>query len=230
MRRPSGTRSAPAGLGRPLERDFYRRPAIALARAVLGRVLVREHPDGAVAGRIVEVEAYRGARDAASHAYRGPTARNAVMFGEAGHAYVYFTYGMHHCLNFVAQEAAGAAAVLVRALEPVAGLDLMRRRRGVEDLVRLARGPGCVAQALALARADDGLDLVRSPLWVSDLPPDRGGHRIERGPRIGIRQATDLEWRFFLAGHPCVSGGPSFRGIARRQKRRTGRRAVEFPG
>src|SRR5207249_11752132 len=112
-------------------------------------------------GRIVEVEAYRGEHDPASHAFRGRTARNAVMFGRGGHAYVYFTYGMHHCLNLVAEREGHAAAVLVRALEPVDGLALLRVRRGVEEWSRLARGPGCVARTLGLSRAHDGLHLVR---------------------------------------------------------------------
>ncbi len=193
-------------------------------------MLVREHADGVTAGRIVEVEAYRGARDAASHACRGRTPRNAVMFGPAGHAYVYFTYGMHHCVNLVARERTGASAVLIRALEPLAGLDLMRARRRFTETTRLTRGPGCVAQALALTRADDGADLTRSALWLSDLPADRLGYRVARGPRIGIRLATRFEWRFFLTGHPCVSGGSARGGAPRRREgaRREGARA--FPG
>ena len=189
-----------------MPRAFYARPALALARAVLGRLLVRDTPAGRVAGRIVEVEAYRGAVDPASHAFRGRTRRNAVMFGPPGHAYVYFTYGMHHCLNLVAEGEGRAAAVLVRALEPVAGLELMRRRRKVTAWERLASGPGCVGHALGLDLRHNGLDLVRGPLWLADLPPRRGGRRIARGPRVGIRLGADLPWRFHLEGHPCVSG------------------------
>lgn len=191
---------------RPLPRAFYERSPLVLARALLGRVLVRDHADGRVAGRIVEVEAYRGARDPASHAYRGRTARNGVMFGPPGHAYVYFTYGMHHCVNVVAGRTGEAAAVLVRAMEPLAGLALMRRRRGDVADHRLACGPGCVAQALALSREDDGSDLVRGPLWIADRPPRRGGRVIARGTRIGIRVGLEFDWRFWLEGHPCVSG------------------------
>lgn len=188
-----------------MPRPFYARPALVVARAVLGRLLVHDGPAGPVGGRIVECEAYRGARDPASHAYRGRTARNAVMFGRPGHAYVYFTYGMHHCLNLVCEEPGHAAAVLVRALEPIVGLERMARRRGTREWARLARGPGCVAQALGLTRAHDGLDLVRGRLWLSDLPPARHGLRIARGPRIGIRRAAERAWRFYLEGHPCVS-------------------------
>ena len=180
-----------------------------MARALLGRLLVRDPLRGRgtrVIGRIVEVEAYGGRRDAASHAFRGETARTRTMFGPPGHAYVYLSYGMHHCLNVVTGPTGRASAVLIRALEPIGGLDAMARRRGVRDPKRLARGPGCVGQALGLTRAHDGLDLTRGPLWLSDHPPRREGRRIARSARIGITRAAARRWRFFLAGHPCVSG------------------------
>jgi DNA-3-methyladenine glycosylase len=189
---------------RPLPRAFYARGALTVARALLGRVLVCEL-GGRVSGRIVEVEAYRAADDPASHAYRGRTPRNRVMFGAPGHAYVYFTYGMHHCLNVVCAPAGRAEAVLVRALEPLEGLERAAARRGGREGVRLMRGPGCVAQALGLTREHDGLDLVSGPLWIADAPPLRGGRRIVTGPRIGIRAGLERNWRFWLAGHPCVS-------------------------
>jgi len=176
-----------------------------VARALLGRALVHDGPQGRVAGRIVEVEAYRSAGDPASHAFRGPTPRNRVMFGEPGHAYVYFTYGMHHCLNLVCEPAGQAAAVLIRAFEPLAGAHVMRARRGVEESMRLGRGPGCVAQALGIDRSHDGLDLSAGPLFIAQAPPQLGSHRIVAGPRIGIRVALERDWRFWLAGHPCVS-------------------------
>jgi DNA-3-methyladenine glycosylase len=192
--------------GRPLPRSFYARDPLLVARAVLGRLLVHDSPAGRVSGRIVEAEAYRGAGDPASHAYRGRTPRNASMFGEPGHAYVYFTYGMHHCLNLVTGREGAASAVLVRALEPVDGVELMRERRGgVADVTRLARGPGNVARALGLSRAHDGCDLVDGPLWLSDRPAQCGGRPVARGPRIGIRVALDRDWRCLLAGHPCLS-------------------------
>ena len=194
------------GLGRPLPRAFYDRPVTRVARGLLGRVLVHDSSRGRIAGLIVEVEAYRGEDDPASHAFRGPTRRNAVMFGAPGHAYVYFTYGIHHCLNLVTGPPGVASAVLVRALEPILGLEEMAASRGVSARERLARGPGCVAQALGLDRRHDGLDLTRGPLWVSDRAPRRGGRRIVASPRIGIRVATERPWRFFLRGNPCVSG------------------------
>ena len=179
-----------------------------VARSLLGRLLVHDTPQGVIAGRIVEVEAYRGAGDPASHARRGTTPRNRVMFGAPGFAYVYFTYGMHHCVNVGAEPEGRAAAVLVRALEPVAGIDLMMRARGTMPLERLTRGPGCVTRALGLTRAHDGLDLTRGPLWISGLAPRRAGHRVTASPRIGIRLAREREWRFFLAGSAFVSARP----------------------
>ena len=192
--------------GRPLPRAFYARHVVTVARALLGRLLVHDAPEGRTAGRIVEVEAYRGTGDPASHAWRGETPRTRVMFGAPGHAYVYFTYGMHHCLNVVAEPEGSAAAVLVRALEPSAGLGLMARRRGSKPRDWLMRGPGCVAEALGLTRAHDGLDVVRGPLWISDLAPSRSGKRIGASRRVGIRRGVERRWRFFLIGHPCVSG------------------------
>jgi len=178
-----------------------------VARALLGRVLVHDDPAaGRIAGVIVETEAYGGAGDPASHAYRGRTPRNAVMFGPPGHAYVYFTYGMHHCFNVVCGRRGEPAAVLVRALEPVAGLEPMRERRAHADVRRLARGPGSLARALGLDRRHDGLDLTRAPLWVADLPARRGGRSVARGPRVGIRVAAERPWRYWLAGSAFVSG------------------------
>jgi len=213
------------GFGHPLPRRFYERPVVAVARAVIGRLLVRDGPGGRVAGRIVEVEAYSDVGDPASHARAGRTARNAAMFGPAGHAYVYFTYGMHHCLNLVTGPEGRAAAVLVRALEPAFGLALMRRRRGPVPAERLASGPGCVARALALTRAHDRLDLTRGPLWISDLPPRRRGLRVVAGSRVGISAGIGRAWRFRLAGHPSVSGP---RGA--RAPRRAPRRRARTPG
>lgn len=184
-----------------------------VARDLLGRVLVCDAGGARVAGRIVEVEAYRGSGDPASHAFRGRTPRNAVMFGEPGHAYVYFTYGMHHCLNFVCEPEGRPAAVLIRALEPLEGLDVLRARRGKDDPRQLLRGPGCVAQALALTREHDGCDLVRGPVIVRDGPPAARREGVLRGPRIGIRHGLEHAWRFWFAGDPYVSatreGGPT---------------------
>lgn len=190
-----------------LPRAFFARRADVVARALLGRVLVVHAPAGErVAGRIVETEAYRGALDPASHAYRGVTPRNAVMFGPPGFTYVYFTYGMHHCLNLVCEREGTAAAVLIRALAPLAGLEAMRERRGEMPDHRLARGPGCVARALGLTREHSGLDLRLGPVAVLAVAADREGRRVSAGERIGIRHGREYAWRFWLAGHPSVSG------------------------
>ena len=194
---------------RPLPRAFYARGPRALARALLGRVLVHDDPGaGRLAGLIVETEAYGGADDPASHARMGETPRNRVMFGPPGVAYVYFTYGMHHCFNIVCGPQGRAAAVLVRALEPVLGVEAMRRRRPGVETARLARGPGSLARALGLDRRHDGADLTRGPLWIADLAPRRGGRRVGRGPRVGITRAAAWPWRYWLVGSAAVSAGP----------------------
>ena len=214
--------------GRPLPRRFYARDAVSVARAILGRLLVHDTPAGRISGVVVEAEAYRGSRDPASHAYRGRTPRNATMFGRPGHAYVYFTYGMHHCLNLVTGREGTAAAVLVRALEPVDGVALMRARRGgPAGDARLARGPGNVARCLGLTREHDGLDLTHGPLWLSDAPARRHGRRIASGPRVGIRVGLEHRWRFFLGGHPCVSAARGPAALRSRSRpRRSGTRRV----
>lgn len=186
---------------------FFARRADRVARALLGRVLVHEDPRlGRITGRIVETEAYRGVLDPASHAYRGRTKRSAVMFGPPGFTYVYFTYGMHHCLNLVCEREGRAAAVLIRAVEPLEGVEGMRARRGDRATGDLARGPGCVAAAFGLTREHDGLDLADGPVGVLLARPVRGRRLVASGPRVGIRVGLDRAWRFWLAGHPSVSG------------------------
>lgn len=187
-----------------LPRRFYARDARAVARDLLGATLVHRAPGGPLGGVIVEVEAYLGADDPASHAFRGPTPRNRVMFGPPGHAYVYFVYGMHHCVNVVTGPPGTAGAVLVRALAPSVGLARWRLARPDLPLTRAASGPGRVARALGLTRAHDGLDLVRSPLVVR---PRRGpAPPVACGPRIGLSVARDAPWRFWWEGHAAVSG------------------------
>ena len=182
-----------------------------------------DDPGGRVGGIIVETEAYRGARDPASHAFRGATPRNQAMFGPPGYAYVYLIYGLHLCLNLVAERQGQAAAVLVRALAPSLGVPLMRRRRGVEAENRLASGPGNLGRALGLTLAHDGADLTIGPLWVSDQPPRRLGLATVRGARVGIVQGLERRWRFYLGGHPSISGP---RGQGRRP---SAPRARQFP-
>ncbi|MDR7517451.1 MAG: DNA-3-methyladenine glycosylase [Armatimonadota bacterium] len=186
----------------PLPRRFFARSTLQVARDLLGHLLVHETPEGVVAGRIVEVEAYRGPRDPASHAYRR-TPRSAIMWGRPGTAYVYFTYGNHYCVNVVTEPPGRAGAVLLRALEPVEGIELMRRRRGTDDVRLLASGPGRLTQALGITAAHNGADLTRPPLYVAR--GRTGPVPVARSPRIGIRVATDRLWRYYIPGHPCVS-------------------------
>lgn len=193
-----------------LERRFYARPTIALAKSLLGRVLVRESDRGVVAGRVVEVEAYCGEEDPGSHAFRGRTARNSVMFGPPGHLYVYFTYGMHFCMNIVAEKEGVPGAVLLRAVEPVEGLDVMAERRGVSDPRLLARGPGRLCQAFGVAREENGLDLVMGPVWLEGRARLSGP--ILASPRIGLRPGMGQPWRFFEEG-PWISGPRRVRGL-----------------
>ena len=176
-----------------LRRSFFARSVHDVAPEVVGATLL---VDG-VGGRIVEVEAYAEG-DPASHAFRGATARNASMFGPPGHAYVYRSYGIHWCLNFVCEE---ASAVLIRALEPTHGLEVMAARRGTDEQRLLAAGPGRLTQALGITREHDGLPLDRPPfeLYAADQVA------IEVGPRIGITKAVELPWRYVEAGSRFVS-------------------------
>jgi DNA-3-methyladenine glycosylase len=183
-------------------RSFYDRPVLDVARDLLGAVLVH----GDVAVRLTEVEAYAGGHDPASHAFRGPTPRNAVMFGPGGHAYVYFTYGMHFCVNLVCGPVGQASAVLLRAGEIVVGLDTARARRpGARDR-DLARGPARLTVALGIDRTLDGADVTRgdSPLRVTrgtNVPNEA----VRRGPRVGVSSAGELPWRMWIDGEPTVS-------------------------
>lgn len=187
---------------RPLPRQFFARNTVQVARELVGHLLVHETAAGRLVGRIVEVEAYRGPRDPASHAYRR-TARSLSMWGSPGIAYVYFTYGNHYCLNVVTEPEGMAGAVLFRALQPLEGLDLMRANRKVKDARTLARGPGRLTQAMRIGAQDNGVDLTQPPLYIARgrIPPVP----IRTGPRVGIRAATTRPWRFYIPGNPFVS-------------------------
>jgi DNA-3-methyladenine glycosylase len=190
-----------------LPHAFYARPTLDVARDLVGKTLCRQTAAGLTAGIIVETEAYIAAIDPAAHGYKGKTPRNAAMFGPPGHAYIYVSYGMHHCLNVVTEGEGVAAAVLLRALEPTVGLDLMRTRRGPRIGDRdLARGPGRLCAALALTLAENGADLCGDALWIAETPGFPTDVSIVRTPRIGINQAADWLWRFAVAGSPWVSG------------------------
>jgi DNA-3-methyladenine glycosylase len=187
----------------PLPRSFYQRPTEKVARELVGKLLVRQGPGpGRQIARIVEVEAYLGERDLASHARRGPTPRTRIMFGPPGHLYVYLIYGIYHCMNLVTEPEGTAGAVLIRAAETI-------EPGPVDDPKRL-RGPGKLCRGLAITRAENGIDLTRadSPLYLLDDPQARP-RRIARSPRIGVDYAgawAARPLRFYLTGHPGVSG------------------------
>jgi DNA-3-methyladenine glycosylase len=187
---------------RILKRSFYARPTVEVARDLLGKVLVH----GPAAGRIVETEAYLGLADLAAHASRGITGRTRVIFGPPGHAYVYFIYGRYECLNLVAEPDGTPGCVLIRALEPLAGIDLMRSRRpAARSLEDLASGPGKLTLALGITRAQNGHDVTRGDLTVRDCegaPP----LEIAVTPRVGVRQCADWPLRFLIQGNRFVSG------------------------
>jgi DNA-3-methyladenine glycosylase len=191
-----------------LARAFFARASTAVAPDLLGHVLVRRLANGtALRARIVETEAY-DRDDPASHAFRGMTARNAVMFGQAGHLYVYFTYGMHHCMNVVTERVGHGSAVLLRAAEPLEGLEAMGRSRGTDRVRDLCRGPARLAQAFGVDRSFDGVDLVRgNEVWIERGPPIDPTD-ILTGPRVGIRVGVDRPWRFWL-DEPWVSASRS---------------------
>jgi DNA-3-methyladenine glycosylase len=172
-----------------LPRSFYARPAVEVARALLGKILAH----GRISGRIVETEAYLGASDAAAHAFRGPTPRTRVLFGPPGHAYVYLIYGIHNCLNIVAEPEGAAGCVLIRALEPRTGI------------TRPTDGPGKLTRALGITLRHNGCDVASGPLTVS-APEAVADFEIGVSPRIGITKAADLPLRFFIKGNRFVSG------------------------
>ena len=195
-----------------LPRDFYDRPTLEVARDLIGMLLVRRTPCGHTAGVIVEVEAYIGEDDPACHAACGRTARNAPLYGPPGRAYVYLNYGLHHLVNAVTEPAGRPAAVLIRALDPLDGLALMRHRRARSPWRRgrpavpdhaLCRGPGNVTRALGISMDDNQKPLSRRPLTIED-----GGVRLTNlvwGPRVGISVGQDRPWRCWVSGHRAVS-------------------------
>ncbi len=186
--------------------SFYEQPTLDVATALLGKVLVRVRNGTTLAGKIVETEGYIADIDNACHAYRGMTERNKMMFGKAGTAYVYFTYGNHFMLNVVTEPEGKAAAVLIRALEPLKGLDEMKSHRGVEKWVDLTNGPGKLTQAMGIDRALNGISLQSNLLYIAD------GETIARKDivvtaRVGISQSKELPWRFYINENKFVSKG-----------------------
>ncbi|HEU4355434.1 MAG TPA: DNA-3-methyladenine glycosylase [Actinomycetota bacterium] len=194
-------------LGRRLPRSFFARSPTEVAPDLLGRVLVRVLPDGVrLAARLVETEAYEE-HDPASHSYRGRTARTEVMFGPPGHLYVYFTYGMHYCMNVVVGRDGQGAAVLLRAAEPIEGLAAMAERRGTDDARRLCSGPARMAQAFGIEREANGTDLVGGAAMRlhegHPVPPKA----VVRTSRVGVTVGTGRPWRYIVRGDPFLSPG-----------------------
>jgi DNA-3-methyladenine glycosylase len=209
--RKSRTSTTPANI-RALDRAFFSRDPRRVARELLGKIVVRQHSGALLTARIVEVEAYLGEQDPAAHSAAGNTARTAVLFGPPGHAYVYFIYGNHYCLNVSCEPEGQAGSVLVRALEPLSGVEEMAKARGIEihspkDLLRLTSGPGRLAQAFSITRVrDNGCDLTSgdSNLWIGEDGYRARGIRLT--PRIGITQAAEKALRYLLVGNVFVSG------------------------
>lgn len=202
--------SGPPGTYARLPRSFYLRPTLTVARDLPGKYLIRKLGRNLFVGRIVEVEAYLGEKDPASHAYRGKTRRNEVMFGEGGHLYVYFTYGMHFCANVVTERAGKGRAVLLRALEPLAEIESMNARRSASDgrrrrIGELCSGPAKLCQALAIGRPENGMDLCGGTIWLARKRGPEGRVTIARSTRIGISSGREHMWRFYLKENPFVS-------------------------
>lgn len=199
----------------PVTPEFFLQETDVLAKALLQLLLVHETPQGVLAGRIVETEMYRGTQDKGAHSYSGrPTKRTSVMFGPPGHAYVYFIYGMYYCLNLVTAPEGIPEAILIRALEPFAGVDLMLSRGGqgpsstARQVARLAAGPGKLCRAMGVTKKEYGLPLWESPLYLAKPENPIAPFHIAQGPRINIgyaEEAKDYPWRFWVDGNPSVS-------------------------
>jgi len=191
---------------RVLPRDFYARDTVKVANDLLGKRLVRVKGKNRMEGKIVEVEAYRGLDDPASHAFRGLTPRNAPMFGEPGHAYIYFTYGNHYCLNITTQKVGTPGAVLIRAIQPLEGLHEMRRLRPNVLDSNLTNGPGKLTKALGITKSLNEVDMTkRGDLFVTES--DETMPKVAKSVRVGISQGADRLWRFYVAGNSYVSKG-----------------------
>ncbi|MCP2520149.1 DNA-3-methyladenine glycosylase [SCandidatus Aminicenantes bacterium Aminicenantia_JdfR_composite] len=188
-----------------LERSFFARNSLEVARDILGHILVRESSEGKTSGIIVETEVYRGEDDPASFAYRGRTKRSEPLYGSPGTAFVYMTYGMYYLLNIITEKENFPAAILIRAVEPLEGVELMKKRRKTNNIRNLASGPGKLAQAFAIDLSLNGVDMTSpySPLYVGEKKVE--AKELVWKPRIGIREGTDRLWRVYVKDNPFVS-------------------------
>ena len=204
-------RNRPRRTPEVLPRSFYERDTLTVAGELLGKVLVHRTVSGAAAGMIVEAEAYIGEDDPACHAAPGPTRRNEPLYGPPGVAYVYLNYGIHYLVNAVTEPEGHPAAVLIRALQPLDGIPLMRKRRAADGrevgVADLCRGPGNLTRALGITLAENRLDLTAGQLWIEDRDLEPG--TVAWGPRVGIRVGVDRPWRCWIDGNLSVSGGRS---------------------
>ncbi|MCK4353148.1 DNA-3-methyladenine glycosylase [candidate division WOR-3 bacterium] len=187
-----------------MNREFYTQDAQLVAKKLLGKILVHKTPEGITKGMIVETEAYYGKLDPGSHAYRGKrTPRNEVMWGPPGYAYVYFTYGMHYMLNVVTGKDSEASAVLIRAAEPLYGIELMKKRRRMLDLKNLINGPAKLTQAFKITREENGIDMINSNLRIEDGKLQK--FSMVSTTRIGIKKGASLKLRFYVKGNKFIS-------------------------
>jgi len=193
-----------------LPREFYIRPLITVAKELLGKVLVKNEGGTYLAGRIVEVEAYDGETDQAAHSYRGETKRNKVMYNEGGYFYVYFTYGAHYCCNIVTGKKGKGTAVLIRAVEPLSGIEIMinnrfnRKLKSENEIINLTSGPGKICKAFGFIKEHSGLDLTKNLVYLIDQKK-LARNKIGISKRIGITKSVELPWRFFEIGNPFLS-------------------------
>jgi DNA-3-methyladenine glycosylase len=190
---------------KPLPRRFYTRETLTVAEELLGKQLVKNTNNARLVGRIVEVEAYRGSDDPGSHAYRGMTPRNRLMFGEGGFAYVYFTYGKHHCFNVTTGREGTPGAVLVRALEPMEGVEIMQKNRRRRRMRDLTNGPGKLTEAMRITKRQNGLDLTEGGELFIRRPRVEENFEVVVARRVGIRFGVKKPWRFYIKNNEFVS-------------------------
>lgn len=190
-------------MGKKLKRKFFEKPTLKVAKELLGKYLVVKKRGGLASGKIVETEAYIGKKDPASHAYRGVTPRTKLMYGKPGYAYIYLTYGMYYCLNFITEKEGFPAAVLVRAVEPKEGLDLMIKRRKIKKIENLTNGPGKLCKAFGLDKSLNGADICSDVIWIEDRKENP--EKIVSASRIGINVGKGKKWRFYIAENRFVS-------------------------